>query len=509
MAISPLAKIDATLNQMTMYRLVILVLGGIAWLSVILGFLGILPFGGIDLLFSLTVIVGVSLVSNFILGRVAGAPANTDSTLITGFILFFILAPASTTASLLPLVFASIFAIASKYLFVLNDRHIFNPAAAGLVALGLLGFGEAVWWVATPILFPATLLGGFLIVKKIRRFDLTLSAIGSSTVVILSAAFFGREDLLSAFAGHFLSWPTMFFATIMLTEPFTTPPTRKLRVLYGVFVGTIFSVPFHYEIFHNTPELTLLIGNLLAYTTNLKYRLTLKLKEKREIAKDMFEFTFEQLRYPFFFKAGQYLEWTLPHSADNRGIRRYFTIASAPSESSLSIGVRMTRNGSSFKHRLFNLKESEMILAANVAGDFVLPNDTEKKLVFIAGGIGITPFKSMVKHLLEKQERRSITLFYANKTAEDIAYGNIFDRARDIGLETIHILSDRANVPPDWKGETGLITREMIERHVPDYKDRMFYLSGPNAMVESYKKLLLSLGVRREDIVTDYFPGFA
>src|SRR5690606_30753698 len=126
----------------------------------------------------------------------------------------------------------------------------------------------------------------------------------------------------------------------------------------------------------NSPEFSLSIGNLFAYATSFKKKLTLILKEKKEIAKDTFEYVFH-VPQTVAFKPGQYLEWTLPHRADNRGIRRYFTIASSPTEPSLSIGVRMSEGGSSFKYNLFNLKDKP-IFATNLAGDFTLPGDPKR-----------------------------------------------------------------------------------------------------------------------------------
>ena len=130
--------------------------------------------------------------------------------------------------------------------------------------------------------------------------------------------------------------------------------------------------------------------------------------------------------------------------------------------------------------------------------------------MFIAGGIGITPFRSMIKYLLDIRQRRPIVLFYVNKTVDDIVYQDVFDRARQqFGLKTIYSLTDKSQVPPGWKGEVGHITPELIKAAVPDYKRCVFYISGRQYMVDSSRKLLRNLKVDTKRIKTDYFQGLA
>lgn len=151
----------------------------------------------------------------------------------------------------------------------------------------------------------------------------------------------------------------------------------------------------------------------------------------------------------------------------------------------------------------------QKIVASQLAGDFTLPKDPSKKLVFIAGGIGVTPFRSMLKYLIDKNEKRDIVMFYSNRSAADIAYKEIFDEAQArLGIKTVYTITDK-NPPAWWSGRMGYIDGQMIKAEVPDYLQRTFYLSGPHGLVTAFEKTLNDLGVPHSQIKTDFFPGFA
>ncbi|GER86101.1 hypothetical protein KDW_02630 [Dictyobacter vulcani] len=148
------------------------------------------------------------------------------------------------------------------------------------------------------------------------------------------------------------------------------------------------------------------------------------------------------------------------------------------------------------------------IVAAQIAGDFTLPADPSQKLAFIAGGIGITPFRSMLKYLLDKRQRRDIVMFYVNRTSNEIVYKDILHAAyNELGLKLFYTLTDTAAIPRDWPGFVGRITEQMIWQTIPDYTERTFYLSGPPEMVRGYAKVLESAGVKSDQIKQDFFPG--
>ena len=302
----------------------------------------------------------------------------------------------------------------------------------------------------------------------------------------------------------------MFFAFVMLTEPLTTHPTRWLRVLYGSFVGFLFFPSLHIGSVYLTPELALVLGNLFSYLVSPKEKLMLTLQQKKLAANSTYDFIFSSDKN-IDFEPGQYLEWTIPENgSDSRGNRRYFTIASSPTENTINMGIKFYPNPSSFKKNLANMKIGDKMVASQLAGDFTLPKNTKKKIVFIAGGIGVTPFRSMIKYLLDRKEKRDIVLFYLNKTMEDVAYKDIFDSAVSLlGIKVVYVFSD---VPPADYGPNvkfGTLDSKMITSEVPDFKDRYFYISGPHGLVSAFEGNLQTLGVSKRRIISDFFPGFA
>lgn len=500
--------LEKLLDRHTMYRVVLTVLGVWVAASFLLSVLQVIPFTPLELLSSFAILLLVSFTVHYLFKFVFRAPANLDSTLITALILFFLFLPTTVPMELAGIALAATVGVVGKYLLAYHKLHLFNPAAMAAFAVGLTQLNFAAWWVANPYLFPLVLLGGLIIAKKIRHLTMVYYGLAAAFLVFVLVKALHGPISFSDLQFFFVSTPIIFFLTVMVTEPLSTPGTHKLQSLYGMTAGALSSLPFAFGPFLvNTPELSLLIANLLFYPTTLRGRLVMSLEAVKEVAKNTFEYSFKTST-KFKFKPGQYLEWTLPHrGSDQRGIRRYFTIASAPSEETVKLTVRTTDSGSSFKKELQALKPGDKLYATSRAGDFVLPPDSEKyKYIFIAGGIGVTPFRSIIKEMMAQGRNLDAVLFYANKTAEDIAYGDLFREAKKIGLEFVPLLD---NPPEIWDGEKGFIDDVILRHHASDFKERITYISGPPPMVNAYKKLLLSLGVKREQIKTDYFPGLA
>lgn len=504
-----LKPIDNYLNNYTMYRVVLNGLFVLVAVSFLLSFAGILYYTPLQLLSSLLILTVVCFTSNILFAKLVGATTNIESSSITALILFFIFLPVASFNDAYTIAAAGGIAMASKYILAINNKHIFNPAAIAAFIMGLLGNGDAIWWAGSDILLPFVLIIGLLIVRKIRRFRLFFSFLFASLATIGVFQTINQIPLTQALPEAFVSWPIIFFGTIMLTEPLTTPPTKRLQMIYGVLVGILFGSQFEFGPIYSTPEFALIAGNIYSFFVSPQVKLLLTFKERRQAAANTFEFIFASNK-KLHFKPGQYLEWTVPaQRTDDRGNRRYFTIASSPTEEGIKLGVRMEEKSSTFKKILGEMKQGKAIVASQLTGDFTMPDDVQKKLVFIAGGIGITPFRSMIKYLTDKNEKRDIVLFYANKTEDEIAYRDIFEAAQNtIGLKPVYILSDKTKIPAKWSGKIGRIDETMIREIVPDYKERIFYISGPNAMVDAYKQLLRNIGIPHGNIITDYFPGF-
>ena len=505
--------IDNLLNKITMYKIVLCILIGLVLIATGLSFLGVLSYNPVSILFSAFFITTVCLIINMVLARVFRVPANVESVYITALILALIITPLQSIHDVnffTIAVWGSVLAMASKYIFAIGHKHITNPAAMGVVLTAIFLGQTASWWIATAWMLPFVLFGGYLITRKIRRFDLVLSFIITATIMIFVTGVYDVSNLFTNLWKIVVSTPIIFFSTVMLTEPLTTPPTRNLRILYGVLVGLLFSPAIHLGSVYSTPEAILVIGNIFSYIISPKKKLVLKLREARKVANDTYNFIFKTDK-KMKFRPGQYLEWTISDKgADSRGNRRYFTIASSPTEKDIIMGVKFYPRPSSFKKELASMKPGEIILASQLSGDFTLPKDKKKKLVFVAGGIGVTPFRSMIKYLIDKKEKRDIVIMYSNKKISDIAYADLFDQAyRLLGIKTVHILTDPKSTPSYWKGEKGYINQEMLTREIPDFKDRTFYISGPHSMVVSFSDVLNSLGVDKSQMKKDFFPGFA
>jgi ferredoxin-NADP reductase/Na+-translocating ferredoxin:NAD+ oxidoreductase RnfD subunit len=498
--------IDSFLNRITMYRLVLYVVS-LEWLAALLLSLGgLLPYHAVDLLFSLLVLLMVSWAAQTLFSIVFEAATNIESVYITAFILALLVTPVAPQDALGvgALVSVALWATASKYVLAIGKKHLFNPAALGIFLSSILLGTTASWWAGgSVLLLPLTLVGGLLIAHKIRRLDLVgafmIATLG--TLVMTSGSTALIMDVL-------LRTPIFFLAGIMLTEPLTMPPTRRERLAYGALVGILFTPTVHVGSLFFSPEMALLIGNVFVYLVSPKGRYRLTFIERREIGDHTYELLFRPDR-PLHYQPGQYVEWTLPHERpDTRGNRRFFTLASSPTESLIKLEIKTYADKvSTFKQALLSLHEGDTLSVSSLAGDFTLPARQQVKIVGIAGGIGVTPFRSMAQYRIDTQDRRPLTLFYSNKTAREIAYRDVFDRAeKETGMKMVYTLTDEPALVPGTV--SGMITADLIRHQVPDYKERVFYLSGPHAMVVAFKKTLRDMGVPRLSIKTDYFPGF-
>jgi glycine betaine catabolism B len=219
--------------------------------------------------------------------------------------------------------------------------------------------------------------------------------------------------------------------------------------------------------------------------------------KKNKESENIFSFVFEPEK-EVKWKAGQYLFLKIPHrNPDDRGEKRHFTISSAPHEKNIMITTKFDfENGSSFKKALINLEEGSTIEASGPSGDFIIEY-LEEKYAFIAGGIGVTPYRSMIFDMETKNSGIDSILLYFSKSKE-IIFKDIFNE--------IEKRNDWLRV--EYINEPVRISREIIKEKVADFGRRKFYISGPFKMVKAAEDILPDLKIKKSSIIKDYFPGY-
>lgn len=201
-------------------------------------------------------------------------------------------------------------------------------------------------------------------------------------------------------------------------------------------------------------------------------------------------------------KAGQYLTYKISDpKPDERADKRFFTIAAAPFEKNFRLTTKFVPgDGSTFKKDLQNLKVGDKIESAgNPSGDFIV-EDPSREYVFIAGGIGITPFRSILVQLDHDSEPLNVTLLYANKTPEVVFKKELEALSAKHPSFQIHYAIDPQRIDEGF-----------IKEKVPKFADPsgpIFYVSGPEPMVEAVEQMLYKMGVDEKQVQRDYFPGY-
>lgn len=503
-------RLDAFAGRWTMYRLtVVLLLVLTAW-SFALSFAGELFYTPAELAATAATAVVSSLVASRVMGLLFRTRPQTDSSLITGLLLFFLFWPSTEGTQLLTVALAAGAATASKYLLVWRGRHIFNPAAFGAALLAVTGLNSAVWWVAAPLMLVVVLPAAALILYRNRLLPMAGVFLLASGAIIVARFLSGGEPLMTALATLFASYPVLFFAGFMLSEPLTLPPRRAQRLLEAAVVGVLFAVPLNLGPVYMSPELALLAGNLLAFALAPRAGIRLRLRDNRALTPTARELVFEPLR-PLKFRPGQYVELSLPHaSPDARGARRIFSLTTAPEKpETVAVGLRVTEPSSSFKSALMKLKPGSVVTGSSVAGDFLLPRSPGVPVLLIASGVGITPFMSQLRSLAARGQigngatGSDIVLVYAASSTEELAY------AAELHGMGVRVLVCTPTDPQisgwTWLGP-GLPDAQALAREVPDTARRAAYVSGSPSAVAAARAAVRGAGGRT--VKTDAFLGY-
>ena len=232
----------------------------------------------------------------------------------------------------------------------------------------------------------------------------------------------------------------------------------------------------------------------------------LKLLDRQTIANDTVLLRFEKPQ-DFTFKPGQYAGFTLinPAETDAQGITRRFSLLSTPDDEYIAIATHI--RSSAYKRVLNTLAIGNEIKLAGPTGNFTLHDDINTPAVFIAGGIGITPFYSMIQHASKHRSTQKLYLFYGNNTPDHAAF---LSELASLQQNNPHLtcINTMANPPETWQGETGYITHTLIKKYLSDLSAPIFYVCGSPAMVAAIHELLIEMGIEEERIRVEDFPGY-
>lgn len=212
----------------------------------------------------------------------------------------------------------------------------------------------------------------------------------------------------------------------------------------------------------------------------------------------------------FEFNAGQFIDATLidPPETDAEGDTRDFSVASAPYEKDLMIATRM--RDTAFKRVLKTMPLGNKVKIKGPFGALTLHNDPARPAVFLAGGIGITPFRSILLHANMHKLRHPLFLFYSNRRPEDGAFlselRELEKANQNYGFIGTMTGMDKSHKP--WQGQTGHIDKTMLAKYIADLKRPIYYIAGPPAMVTAMRRMLNDAGIADDEIRTEEFAGY-
>ena len=232
------------------------------------------------------------------------------------------------------------------------------------------------------------------------------------------------------------------------------------------------------------------------------------IKEKQDVARGTLLVTFDLLGEHADFRPGQYFFVTLPDVGyqDARGLRRHITVVTSPNERGV-LGFATRMRDSAFKRTLGELPVGAEVEVEAPKGKFALPDDTARPLVFVAGGIGITVFRSMLRYIREERLSYRVTLIYSNRDRESTAF---LEELRDLERELRDLrLIFTMTQDPSWEGETRKIDAQFFTDHLDgDLNEYTFLVAGPPAMTEGVQHALTEAGVKEENVIAERYSGY-
>ncbi len=192
-------------------------------------------------------------------------------------------------------------------------------------------------------------------------------------------------------------------------------------------------------------------------------------------------------------------------NSSGKEMEKHFTISSSPTEHDY-IEVTKKLTGDEFANALAALKVGDKVTINAPFGDFTFKGEYDR-IGMLSGGIGITPLRSMIRYCTDKKFKTDIVLLYSNRSENDIAFKNEFEEMRKQN-KNLRVINTITQPGSDWKGLTGRINKEMVQKEIPDYMERFFYICGPPKMVDAMMGVLKEMNVPDEQIKQEYFPGY-
>ncbi|HCS57104.1 MAG TPA: oxidoreductase [Gordonia polyisoprenivorans] len=467
-----------------------------------------------QLLVSLVIALAVTGAGTYLCAALVRVPPGADSWAITALILFFLMPGVSDAASAVSMVIAAGAAAISKYVVVWRRRLILNPAVVGAIAAYAVSYAgvsiagvplsSPFWWVAAEPLFYPMLIIGILLVTALREWWLvTIFLLATLATVGVLQVTQGGQDLQFVF----VSSPTLFLAAVMLPEPLTSPTSRIHRAVYAIIVAVLMNWQQTFEItdaysLEFVPQIALGVGCVYAFVVRLVAqrgagRVVLDTYVDR-IAENTYRVR-AQTTLPLRFAPGQWAMVSAPRWSAPlwQRTRRVFSYAEAPGENPAEFAFTVpSARVSTFKSDLIESRRSRLYLDAT-GGDFTLERRVGRHpLVLLAAGIGITPYRSMLRTLTLGDGRPDLswlTVVHVVGAAERTVYDDDLDILRAAGAR-VEVTSDDAGLTAGIAEPAALV--DLAGRAVHS-GDAHYLVSGNPAFVRT-----TAATIRRTDTTT-------
>lgn len=488
-----------------MYRVVLCALAVLAGASFIASAVGWLYYSPAELAALLGVVLVVTVGASRLAARVWRAESHDESSLITALLLFFILKPGLEVGDLIAAVVGAAVAGLSKFVIAWRGRHLFNPAAVGAFVVTATGIGASYWWIGSSVLVWAVIPVAAVVVIRLRQALLASVATLAGLAVYMVSAITWGSGALEALQMAVASTALIFFAAFMVTEPLTLPPRRWQRMMVAVVVGGLFAAPIPLGVLSMSPQLALLVGNVIGFAFGQRRAIRLILRETRRSADGTVEMIFDAAT-PIRFRAGQAIELHVPGVGlgSRGGSRRVFSLVSAPSDGrEVRVAFVLPEQPSAAKRQLVGMKPGDTIRATGIAGDFIPPSN-DQPVVMLAAGIGVTPFISWLREAHAEGRHQDAVLVWAVRNPESAHFRN---ELAELGARVILVsrtAPSHLHPQETWAGPIRLDGHRIADM-LPDLSQRDAYLSGTPRFVTGLRRGLRS---HAHSVHIDAFTGY-